>query len=178
MRTPSLSVIAIARTLGGLLLAAGSAYAQTSAEAPSPVQARDGELRVIAFLTDDDAKVRSEWKASTSMPQFQTVNTARAGDRISTVLVFEGCAAGALGKCDLAARFVLHTPDGQRIDAGSGPVWNVEPTADRLMLGAARARVQVQANWPPGKFAFHVTVVDRIASRTLELRLPFVVVVK
>lgn len=124
-------------------------------------------------LTKDEAKLRADWEQSAASPRIETITEARAGDQLSTVIVFDGCQENALGNCDLIAQFAMQTPDGKRVEAGSGHLWSSKPLIGRLMLGAASATLPVGGSWPAGRYAVLATVTDRVASRSLGIQVAF-----
>ncbi len=156
-----------------LLLAAAALALPVQVRAAAPLEQRDGDLRVVAYLSDDDGSIRREWRDTRMLGKPRPVAAARIGGELATVLAFAGCSQRPNGQCDLVARFALVTPAGERLDAGAGALWSAKPLPDQLMLGAARARVKVQDGWAPGRYAFEVTVTDQVSAKTIQLQLPF-----
>jgi Alpha/beta hydrolase family len=144
---------------------------------PGPVLARAqaGPLRVTLGLTDNETALRREWETAAASPRLQLIDRARAGDKVTTVVVFEGCAVASAGSCRLAAQFELLLPDGKPVAAGSGVLWSSPPLSGRLMLGAASATIPIGPTWPHGHYAVRVTVTDDVSRQALTLVARFTV---
>lgn len=129
-------------------------------------------LRAGLLLTDDEAGVRRQWADASRAPQIKAVTSAKVGDDISTVVLFENCPTNALGNCELSARFALQTPDGQRIEAGEGSLWSSAPIGGKLMLGAASVSFTVGPEWAAGRYTVSVMISDRVQGQSLGLAAP------
>lgn len=142
----------------------------------TPSMRSSGDFGAQLVLTASEKEFRRVWHSTTGTPRLQAVDTVRQGQSISAVIVFSGCTPGVDGACKVAVDFVLQSPDGSRMPAGSGPVWSKAPQKPPLLLlGDASVTLGFGLDDAPGRYTLLATVTDAIAGRTLRLALPFAV---
>lgn len=118
--------------------------------------------------------VELRWTTTTGTPKLSSTETVKAGESISAVLVFSGCAAGPGNVCKVLAEFHLLSPDGGKMPAGHGPVRSgAPPKAGVLMLGDASVTIGFDRGDAPGTYTLMANVTDQVARRSLQLSIPF-----
>lgn len=140
----------------------------------TPSMRSSGDFGAQLVLTASEKEFRRVWHSTPGTPRLQAVDTVRQGQSISAVIVFSGCTPGVDGACKVAVDFVLQSPDGSRMPAGSGPVWSKAPQKPPLLLlGDASVTLGFGSEDAPGTYALLATVTDAVAQRRLQLSLPF-----
>ena len=132
-----------------------------------------GDLGVQIVLTSSEAKFRDTWNKSTAPPRLETTDTVRRGGKISALIVFHGCAAGAAGTCNAVVRFALVAPDGTVTPAGEGPLWAGPPVKGRMLLANASMTVGFDNSDKVGQYKVLATVIDKEAGKQLQVSVPF-----
>ncbi|MCM2264355.1 MAG: hypothetical protein NDI73_04090 [Desulfuromonadales bacterium] len=129
-----------------------------------------GNFGVQIMLTPDDKQFRQTWNSTMSTPNLNTTDTVHLGASVTAVLIFHGCSPNAAGVCDVAAEFILESPDGTKMPAGGGPVWSAAPLQDGLLqLGQASMTVGFDKTDPVGDYKVIANVKDKISGRALNL---------
>jgi hypothetical protein len=140
----------------------------------TPSMRSSGDFGVQLLLTDDEKAFRHTWNTSRQTPQLKTTNKISAGQEISGVLIFSGCAVGAKQACDVSAEFSVQAPDGTVTPGGRGIVWPRPPLGPRiLMLGQASMTVGFAKDDAPGTYQLVALVTDHVARKTLRLTSAF-----
>lgn len=138
-----------------------------------PAMRSTGGFGVQLVLTPDAGRFVQAWNdAKTKAPQLPVSGTVRRGEAVSAMLVFYGCTKSAAGACDVAVTYTLTTPQGQKLQTGSGTVWTGPLPSDRLQLGRRSATMRFESVDAAGVYQVGALVVDKVSNRKLELRAP------
>lgn len=129
-----------------------------------------GGLGVQLVLTADEKQFRQEWSRPTP-PKLRVTSTVRQGESVSALLIFGGCAANAAGNCDLVSEFVLEGPDGSKVPAGGGPIWQTNPMAPgRMQLGTVSITMSFDQTDPVGDYRLSADIKDRVSGNVVSVR--------
>lgn len=121
-------------------------------------------------LTPDEKQFVRVWKASSTPLDLPAIASVKRGSSVTALLVFQGCAKNAQGRCDVIADFTLQRPDGANVRAGSTPLWSSEPSPGRLHLGNGSMQLSFDASDRIGRYRVSAVVRDRVSGQTLNLR--------
>ena len=132
-----------------------------------------GPLLAQLVLTADEPALRQQWEQSRTPPQLTIPHRTEIGRAISSAIFFQGCQPDSSGQCQLYVEFSLQGPDGKRIPAGNGMLWQKNPLPGRFMLGDASVSLVFDKSDQPGNYRLHAVVLDRISQRQLQLSTPF-----
>lgn len=135
-----------------------------------------GKFQARLALTHDENELRRTWNDSAASPQLRVTETAKLGQEVTTVILFDGCASNERGACDVVAEFFLVAPDGSRHSGGRGSVWSTKPLEGKLMLGAASMTIGFKDRDPIGAYQVEARITDTVRSTTIVLTTPLRVV--
>ena len=110
-----------------------------------------GSFGVHLVFTLDESDFRRAWESS-SPPLLKATTKARRGAPVTAILLFFGCTSGAEGNCDVVAEFMLVAPDGKRVPAGTGSVWNTAPLAGKILLSSVSMTMDFDSADPVGSY--------------------------
>lgn len=128
-----------------------------------------GGLGVQLVLTADEQGFRQAWNQA-APPKLRVTGTVRRGAPVSAMLIFGGCAPNAAGVCDLESEFLLDGPDGSRVPAGSGPIWQGKPLAPgRFQLGTLAVTMSFDQADPVGDYRIAAKVKDRVSGKVVSV---------
>lgn len=171
---PSLLVFILSGLLGSL---SAPAFAEGwTDETGKPVpdneyRQSDAGFGAQLVFTRDIETFRKQWNASAQPPTMPVIDGVSRGSTGASglvgVLILYGCKADSSGNCDVFAEFSLVGPNGQRIPAGGGGLWNIAPVAGQQMMGDAALTLDFQPEDLPGRYRVEANVVDRVSRRQL-----------
>lgn len=120
-------------------------------------------------LTPDESHFLKAWRVSKTPLRLPATATVRRGSSVTAMLVFQGCARDASGRCDVVADLALQAPDGGRIPGGSTSLWSAESVPGRLHLGNGSMQVSFDPHDRIGSYKVIATVRDRVSGQSLIL---------
>ena len=143
------------------LFAAAPAMAQNQVVGGIPGGASRDGLTVALVHTDDmDGFVRGWVAGATSLP---ITTRAVRGQPLRSVVIFQGCGAGADGKCNLTAHFTYVRPDGSIAGEVDGVLWAEAPAPDdRALPSPSGPSVVMEPADPMGTWTVRVRVTDNV----------------
>lgn len=130
---------------------------------------RSGGLGVQLVLTADENAFRQAWSQATP-PALRVTQTVRQGGEVAALLIFDGCVANAAGVCDLVSEFVLENPDGSKVPASGGAVWQHKPAAPGMFqLGTVSIRMSFDQTDPVGDYRLWAEVRDKVSGNVVSV---------
>jgi len=129
-----------------------------------------GGLGVQLVLTADENAFRQAWSQPTP-PKLRVTQTVRQGGEVAALLIFGGCVANAAGVCDLVSEFVLEGPDGNKVPASGGAVWQHAPVAPgKAQLGTVSIKMSFDQTDPVGDYRLWAEVKDKVSGNVVSVR--------
>lgn len=159
--------------LAGLLLALAvptvPQAARTAGPEPWEQASREG-FGALALSTSDYDGFMREW-ASPTPPTLPTTTLAERGQRVTFMLLFHGCRAGADGNCNVTADFSILRPDGTSYgEMPAAPIWRGPAVGDNsLRLAEAGPALIVEPEDPAGTWTLRARVTDHIRGVTVQV---------
>ncbi|HEX7851133.1 MAG TPA: hypothetical protein VF485_15490 [Sphingomonas sp.] len=146
------------------------AKAKPRTKLPPPalnIAEKDG-FGVMQVAAPDAAGFIAAWKIGDGA---KNESTRTVADKpLFTLLIFRGCKADADGKCDIAADFVIHRPDGTTNEDNKGViVWDKAAPADarKPTIGDGALGYGVDSEGPFGDYRVVATVTDQVAGTSV-----------
>ncbi|ARS27874.1 hypothetical protein [Sphingomonas sp. KC8] len=132
--------------------------------------ARQGGFAIQQIATADAAGLLRDWAAPNRAKDSPIVDTIAREQVVDNFIVFTGCRADVVRRCNVTANFTLVGPQGQIYAEHSGAdVWvgKPPPAGGALTLSNASLGIFIEPEDPAGDYVVRADVTDHIAGITL-----------
>jgi hypothetical protein len=138
-----------------------------------PWHQTDRGFTAMIILTNRIDDFLSQWKKPDDPahpPTIHRVTRASLGERISAVVVFNGCSAAVDGNCDAFVDFTVLGPgDVELAVKKDAELWRGEPPTSDISLSHARLDLGLEKTDPTGTYRIRAVVRDRVSQRQVTL---------
>jgi hypothetical protein len=132
-----------------------------------------GGLGGMLVLTKDYDAFMKQWTGTkeSQVPEFHPAAGAKAGESVTAMVFFSGC-ADAGKPCDLVVDFKVLRPDGSTYgDVPNVAAFNAKiAKRNVVMLTRATVRLKIETKDPVGAYTIVAKLRDAKGSRSMELR--------
>lgn len=168
----SISIIAFG-TFFAALHTLNPAFAEISqAQMNASNVQKDGEFAAQLLSTNNEELFRKTWNdaTNTNPPNLIISKTAKAGDTISAVVLFDGCRVNATNMCDVTAEFVVDEAGGKRSPVLKAPIWKMQAMPKGFsQLGVGSLKITFDDKDVLGNYTINAVIKDNVAGSTLKL---------
>lgn len=141
-----------------------------AAAAPASDFAKQGGFAIQQIATADAAGLLRDWAAPERAKDSPIVDTIAREQVVDNFIVFNGCRADVIRRCNVTADFTLIGPQGQVFAEHHGAdIWvgKPPPAGGALTLSDASLGIFIEPEDPAGDYVVRADVTDHIAGITL-----------
>ena len=160
-----------------LALAAAPAAAQNSEVYDFPPGARAEQSGfTVAILNSSDLENFARVLGGRGRFDPAVTRTAVRGQALHTLVLVQGCRAGADGKCNVTGRFTYILPGGAVYGAiEDNDLWTQAPSADGSIQFALGPSLVVDPPDPMGEWTIRAEIRDNVRGVTVTVQTPIIV---
>lgn len=121
------------------------------------------------LLVDDPERFAGDWEKY-GIPKIRAVTHVNRGDGVGAVILFNGCAPDAGGRCDLEVDYTAIAPEGRIYSRRQRqPLWREASPAPNSQVGRASLAMRIRWDDPAGEYSIRARVADRNAGISIAL---------
>jgi hypothetical protein len=155
----------LALTLALFVSVPALAQNETVAGVPRAVT-RDGLTVALVHTGNMEAFINAFVAGDASLP---VTTRAVRGQPLTAVVIFQGCGAGADGKCNLTGHFTYVKPDGSVAGEIDGQLWSSPPARDeRAIPSPSGPSLVIEPGDPIGTWTVRVRVTDNVRNVSVD----------